>query len=96
MIFDKELELATGVALDLGAKRSGPGKFIKVVALGVTLDVVVTTGATNAAADPLITVECGGADLVEFDLPSSTLQWISAVFADGEVKIMLEGAQTNT
>ena len=96
MFLDKELELTTAVALDLGPKRPGPGKPIKCIATNVALNVVVTTGATNTAADSLMTVECGGADLVEFELPSSTLEFVMFTFADGEVNIVLEGNQTNT
>lgn len=95
MILDKELEIATTVAVDLGSKRPGPGKPIKCIATGVTTTVTVTTGATNAAAGALMVVTCGGADLVEFELPSETLQFVKFAFADGAVNIVLEGNQTN-
>jgi len=96
MILDKELEVATTVALDLGSTKPGPGKPTKCIATGVTLNVVVTTGATDTAADTLQTVECAGADLIEFELPSNTLQFVKFAFADGAVNIVLEGNQTNT
>jgi len=96
MILDKELEMATGEALDLGPKTPGPGQPIKCVALKVAADVVITTGDTLGTESALMTVVCEGADLVEFELPSSTLQFIVPTFADGAVEIILPGAQTNT
>ena len=96
MFLDNELAIATTVALDLGPKKPGPGNPIKCIATGVTLNVVVTTGATDTAAGALTTVECGGADLVEFELPSNTLQFVKFAFADGAVNIILPGAQTIT
>jgi len=95
MILDKELEMATGVALDLGPKVPGPGQPIKCIATGVTLNVVITTGPSTGAEFALITVECGGEDLVEFELPSSTEKFIVPTFADGAVNIVLAGNQTN-
>jgi len=104
MILDKELEVVSAVAIQLGSVKperagsvykGGPGEPIVCIATGVTADVVVTHGATNAAADPLTTVVCGGEDLVEFRLPSTTLTWVMFTFADGAVNIVLEGNQTN-
>ena len=95
MILDKELELVTAVAFDLGTVRPGPGKPIKCIATGVTLNVAITTGPATGAESSLMTVECGGADLVEFELPSNTEQFIVPTFADGAVDIVLEGNQTN-
>lgn len=94
MYIDKELELTTAVALDLGPKKPGPGKPIKMVALGVTTTVVITHGVALGSEAALMTIDALGADLVEFELPSSTLQFIIATFADGEVKIVMD-AQTN-
>lgn len=105
MFLDNELKVKNATAIELGSVKpvkpgstykAGPGKPIKCIALGVALNVVVTTGDTNAAADPLLTVVCGGADLVEFELPSSTLRWVKFAFADGKVEIVMEGNQTNT
>jgi len=96
MILDKELEIATTVALDLGPKKPGPGKPIKVIATGVSATVVVTHDTVVGATADLMTVHCNGEDLVEFDLPSRTLQFVKFTFADGAVNIVLEGNQTNT
>jgi len=95
MFLDAELEMATTEALDLGPKKPGPGKPIKCIAQGVALNVVITSGPATGAENALMTVECGGADLVEFELPSSTERFILPTFADGAVHIVLEGNQTN-
>jgi hypothetical protein len=92
MLLDKEAELATAVAFDLEAVRPGPGKPIKMYAhLDADGDLVITMGATNAAADPCMTVACVG--ITEFELPSTTLQFIKATFA-GEVGVVMD-VQTN-
>jgi len=95
MILDKELELTTAVALDLGPKRPGPGKPIKCIALGVTTDVSFTTGPATGVEETLQTIVCAGVDLVEFELSSNTDRFIVPTFADGAVHIVLEGNQTN-
>jgi len=92
MIMDKELELTSGTALDLGTKRPGPGNDISMFAQGVGGSLVITTGDTNAAADALITVDA--TNDVEFDLPSETKRYIKATFAAGTVGIV-DTAQTN-
>ena len=93
MILDKTCELATTVAFDLDAVRPGPGKPIKMAALGVDADMVVTTGAADTLGTSLLTVTCG-AGLTTFDLPSDTLQFIGATFVAGRVFVILDG-QTN-
>lgn len=93
MFIDNETELATTVALDLEAVRPGPGKPIKMWAkLDVDGDLVITMGDTDTAADPCITVACVG--LTEFELPSTTLQYIKSTFT-GRVAATLCGVQTN-
>jgi len=94
MILDKEAELTTATAFDLGSKKTGPGQPVKLWATGVGGSLVLTHGATNAAADALITVDATK-DL-EFELPSNTLQFIKATFATGSVNVILPGAQTNS
>ncbi len=91
MYIDKDLELTSGTAKDLGVDRPGPGNPIKLFAQGVGGNVTVTTGATNAAADALITVDA--TNDVEFELPSGTKRWIKATFAAGSVNFV-DTAQT--
>ena len=97
MILDNELAMTTATALTLGngTTNPGPGKPIKCIALGVTTTVVITTGPSTGAESALMTVNCLGADLVEFELPSSTDNVIVPTFTDGEVHIVMEGNQTN-
>ena len=92
MILDHLAELTTAQAFDLDAVRPGPGKPIKMYASGVGGSLAITTGATNAAADALITVDA--TDDVEFELPSNTKQFIMATFAQGSVNVVMD-AQTN-
>ena len=92
MILDHLAELTTAQAFDLDAVRPGPGKPIKMYAAGVGGSLAITTGATDAAADALITVDA--TDDVEFELPSNTLQFIKATFAQGSVNVVMD-AQTN-
>lgn len=92
MILDKQVELATTVALDLETLRPGPGEPITLWATGVGGDLVFTTGDAVAAADDLITVDA--ANDVEFYLPSNTKRWIKGTFAAGKVYVVLD-AQTN-
>ena len=93
MYLDNSLAVTTATAIDLEALNPGPGKPIKLVAMGVTLTVTVTDGATSAAADAHMVVTCGGADLVEFELPSTTQRYVKFTFADGEVEFVMD-AQT--
>ncbi|MCK5919687.1 MAG: hypothetical protein KAG66_02015 [Methylococcales bacterium] len=95
MIRDHELNMVTTVAMDLGSAAPGPGNPIKMVALGVDAALVITTGDTTAAADPLMTV-VASAGLTEFELPSDTKRYIKATFAAGEVSVINSGAQTAT
>ncbi len=95
MILDNELSMATGVALDLEAVSPGPGKPIKCVATNVAANVVITSGPSTGLESALITVECGGAVHVEFELPSNTEQFIVPTFLSGQVDIVLAGVQTN-
>lgn len=91
MFMDKQAELATTVAFDLDAVRPGPGQPIKMFAnLNAAGDLVITTGATSAAAGDLITVACDG--ITEFELPSTTERYIKATFA-GDVGVVMD-AQT--
>lgn len=94
MILDAQAELVTATAYDLGAKKPGPGNPLKVWITGVGAPVVFTTGATNAAADTLMTVDAT-AGPIEAELPSNTLQFIKATFATGAINITLAGNQTN-
>ena len=94
MILDKGLAIATTVAVDLGV--AGAGRPIKLQASGVTTTVVITSSDTEGGAYAgSTTITCGGADFVEFGLPSYTKRWIKAVFADGAVDVILNSAQTN-
>lgn len=97
MIIDKETELATGVALDLESVRPGPGQPIKMWALLDTDDDLEITMGTTAAlavagATTCITVACSG--ITEFELPSSTLQFVATDFT-GQVAVSLTGIQTS-
>ena len=92
MILDNDAKLVTTVAFDLGSVRPGPGNPIKMYASGVAGSLVITQGATNAAADACITVDATNA--IEFELPSNTLQYIKATFGSGEVNFVLPGTQT--
>ena len=96
MILDKELEIVSGTAIDLGPKKPGPGKPIKCIARKVSANVTITTGADNLTLKGVLTVTCGGAELVEFELPSNIEQFVNFTFADGNVEIVLAGNQTNT
>lgn len=98
MILDKNAELTTATAYDLGTVRPGPGNPIKMFASGMAADalVTVTTGATDTAADACTTATVGANGTVEFELPSTTGQFIMATFAAGAINVILPGAQTNT
>lgn len=98
MILDKETELVTATALDLEAVRPGPGKPIKLFATGMTPAalVTVTTCATVGGTYTACTTATVGADgSVEFELPSTTLQFIKSTFAAGSINVTLCGNQTN-
>lgn len=93
-ILDSELAMATTVATDFGV--SGAGRPIRLQAVGVTATVVITSSATvGGTYAGSTTFTCGGADFVECQLPSYTLQFVKAVFADGAVNVILDSAQTN-
>lgn len=97
MILDKNTELTTTVAFDLEAVRPGPGKPIKVFTTGnaASENFVVTTCATVAGTyTACATIECDTNGDAECELPSSTLQFIKAVFT-GEAFLTLCGNQTN-
>lgn len=97
MILDKQAELTTATAFDLGTVRPGPGQPIKLFASGMTPDatVTVTTGATSAAAGDCTTAEVGADGSVEFELPSTVARYIKATFAAGAINVTLAGNQTN-
>lgn len=96
MIIDKEAELTTTVAYDLGSVRPGPGQPIKMWFLPTagTSPLAITDGATSAAADALMTVAYTVGEVVEFELPSNTAQFIKATFT-GQLAASLAGVQTN-
>lgn len=105
MILDKELEMTTTVAMDLGdpgldslgaVDVHGKGRQLHLQVSGITAGtLVITTGDTSAAADALITVACPPAKRTEVHLPSTCKRWIKATFADGAVDVILNSAQTN-
>ena len=92
MIMDKEVELVSDTALDLGTARPGPGNPLRVFAIGVGGSLVVTTGDDDTAADDLITVDAS--EDMEFELPSNTKRYIMASFSQGQVGIV-DTSQTN-
>lgn len=98
MLLDKEAQLATTVAFDLEAVRPGPGMPVKLYATGMTPAAVVTVtncatvGGTYTACTTAV-VDTDGS--VEFELPSSTRQFIKSTFAAGDISVILPGAQTN-
>lgn len=94
MIMDKETQLVTTVALDLGSIRPGPGIPIKLMGVGLTADVTVTHGDAEAAADPLMTVTVEDTNVMEFELPSTTKRFIKATFPAGTLAVTLCGNQT--
>jgi hypothetical protein len=105
MILDKELEMVTGVALDLGdpGKRSdgstalhGPGRQVHLQIQGISAGTVdITTGDTSTSDDALITVVCPVGEVAEAHLPSTCKRYIKATFADGSIDVILDSAQTN-
>lgn len=98
MILDNEAALVTATAFDLETVRPGPGKPIKMWAqLNAAGPLVITTGATSAALDALLTVQVP-AEGLEFELPSNTKQFIKSTFAATAplgVFVVMEGNQTN-
>lgn len=100
MILDNEAKLVTATGFDLEAVRPGPGNPIKMFATGHGAGAVltVTTGVDAAEAEgasvPCTTATCDADGSVEFELPSTTLQFIAAEFAVGEINITLAGNQT--
>lgn len=101
MILDNETKLVTATGFDLGSVRPGPGNPVKMYASGHAADalITITTGVDAAAAEgasvPCTTATCGANGCVEFELPSTTLQFIAADFAVGEINVTLPGNQTN-
>jgi len=103
-ILDKELEMASGAALDLGdpgldsegnAFPHGNGRQIHLAITGIAAGTVdITTGDTSAAADALMTVACPADVVTEVHLPSACKQFIKATFADGSIEVILDSAQT--
>lgn len=97
MILDKEGQLITATAFDLKTVAPGPGNPVKMIVTGMNAGNLAvthcaTTGGTYTACTT-VTVQNDG-DLVEFELPSNTLQFIKATFTTGEVYITLPGNQT--
>ncbi len=105
MILDKQMEMVTTVAMDLGnpglrtsggVAPHGPGRPIHLSIMGITADTVtITTGDTSAAADALLTVTCPDDIATEVLLPSTCKRWIKATFANGSIDVILDNAQTN-
>jgi len=117
MILDNDLLWADSLAfggvptvLDLGNAGVGPGQPIKCfftteVALAGVTGVILTTGATNVAADDLITLDSSifaAVGTYEFDLPSNTKQFVKlaleGVPAAGQFSagVVLPGVQSNS
>ena len=100
MILDKETQMITATALDLEAVRPGSGEPIKMFASGMTpaAVVTVTTGDDAAEAEggtiPCTTAVIGAKGSVEFELPSTTKQFIACTFAGGDLNVTLAGNQT--
>lgn len=100
MILDNETVLTTATGLDLESVRPGPGEPIKMFGTGLAADtlLVVTHGTSAALAEggltECVTVTSDADGQVEFELPSTTLQWIAAVFAQGTLAVTLAGNQT--
>ncbi len=105
MIFDKQLEMATTVPVDLGdpGLRSngnpaphGPGRQVHLAITGITTGTVdITTADTAIAGDALLTVVCPANLVTEVHLPSTCKRYITATFADGSIDVVLDSAQTN-
>lgn len=100
MILDHELQMTTATGLDLEALRPGPGEPIKMYASGMTPAALVTVtmgidkASAEAGAGPCTTATVGPKGNVEFELPSTTLQWIACAFAAGAINVTLAGNQT--
>lgn len=98
MILDNDAKLVTTVAFDLETVRPGPGKPIKMWAqIDIPGALVITMGATGAAAGACITVQVP-AEGLEFEIPSNTLQYIKSTFtatAPLGVFVTMCGNQTN-
>lgn len=92
MLLDNDLLFADSLAyngtpevLDLGNAFAGPGKPIKCffnteVALTGCTGIIVTDGATSAAADDLMTLDdtiYAAVGLYEFHLPAATLRYVT-------------------
>ena len=92
MILDNDAKLVTTVAFDLGVVNPGRGNPICLHASGVGASLVLTQGATDAAADALMTVDA--TNDIRFELPSDVARYIKATFVSGEVNFVLPGAQT--
>lgn len=104
MIFDKELEMTTGVAVDLGDPgqksdgsfgRLGPGLPIMLAVNGMAPgNLVITHGDDDTNPEALLTVAIEAAS-EQVPLPSTLKRWITATFASGTVDVILGTAQTN-
>ena len=97
MILDKNAQLVTATAFDLGTGGLGKGTPIKMIVTGMNAGNLAITHADTAggtySACTTVTVQNNG-DLVEFELPSNTKQFIRATFATGEVYVTFAGNQT--
>ena len=99
---DNEAIVVAATPFDLAAKRMGPGNPIKCLAIGVPAALITVQHAPDAAGvpgvlGPLMTVSIGadegaGNGTVEFELPSTTQQWIQS---DVGFNIVVCGNQTN-
>lgn len=93
MIIDNQAQLVTTVAFDLETVRPGPGEPLKMwCILDTPGNLVITDGATSAAADALMTVSCTDSP-TEFELPSTVARYIKSTFT-GRVAFTLAGVQT--
>ena len=99
MILDDQAKALAGTPLDLDAIRPGPGEPIVMVCVGQTPGalVTVTTAPDDGAGAPQAPIACTTATVgpdgsVQFELPSTTLQWI---VSDVDAWVVLKGGQTN-
>jgi len=95
MFIDNELAIVSGVAIDLGVSAPSSGQPIKCFARGITLDLLVQSGATDSVADTTTEFESLNGEDLEFSLPSNTGRWVAFNFLDGSIDIVLPGNPTN-
>ena len=117
MILDKAVLLADDQAystaassvLDLGTTRSGPGEKVKLFVQGsadlaTCTGFTITDGATNSAADALIThIGTLAGKIIEVDLPSDVARYVKVTITTATsltagtwtCGVVMPGVQTN-